>query len=69
MAKVTIAGVRVTMGWTQAELAKKLGVSRATVIKWETNKREMKPAYLYLFCQLTGFSEDDILLPKKSTMS
>jgi transcriptional regulator with XRE-family HTH domain len=44
-----------------------MGVSRQTVIDWENGKRDMRAPYLYLFCQITGFSEDDILLPIKST--
>ena len=67
MAKITIAAARVNTGLTQAQLADKMGVSRQSVIDWENGKREMRTPYLYLFCQLTGFSEDDILLPKKST--
>jgi len=67
MAKITLEAARVNTGLTQAELADKMGVSRSTVIDWESGKREMKTAYLYMFCRLTGFSEDDILLPIKST--
>jgi len=66
MAKVSIAGIRVTKGWTQKELAEKMGVSRETVINWETGKTEMKTPYLLLFSSITGFSVDDILLPEKS---
>lgn len=67
MAKITMEAARVNAGYTQAELADKMGVSRATVIDWENGKREIKTAYLFMFCRLTGFSEDDILLPIKST--
>ena len=67
MAKITMEAARVNAGLTQAELAEKMGVSRATVINWESGKSEIKTAYLYMFCGLTGFSEDDILLPVKST--
>ena len=67
MAKITMEAARVNAGYTQAELADKMGVSRATVIDWENGKREIKTAYLFMFCRLTGFSEDDILLPVKST--
>ena len=67
MAKITMEAARVNAGFTQATLADKMGVSRSTVIDWESGKREIKTAYLYMFCRLTGFSEDDILLPIKST--
>ena len=67
MAKITLEAARVNTGLTQAELAERMGVSRQTVLDWESGKREMKTAYLYMFCAITGFSEDDILLPVKST--
>ena len=67
MAKMTLEAARVNTGLTQADLAEKMGVSRQTVLDWESGKREMKTAYLYMFCGITGFSEDDILLPIKST--
>lgn len=65
--KIPMNAARVAAGLTQEELADKMGVSRSTVIDWESGKREIKTAYFYMFCRLTGFSEDDILLPKKST--
>lgn len=64
---ITLAAARVNSDLTQAELADRMGVSRATVNEWETGKREMKPAYLYMFCGITGISENDIILPTKST--
>lgn len=67
MAKVTLAAARVARGMTQAQLAERMGVSRQTVLEWENGKREMKTAYFYMFCGITGFAEDDILLPIKST--
>ena len=67
MAKIPINAARVAAGMTQEELAEKMGVSRQTIINWETGKQEMKTLYLYAFCHVTGFSEDDILLPKMST--
>ena len=67
MAKMTLAAARVNKGLTQEQLAKKMGVSRQSVIDWENGKRDMRTPYVYLFCQITGLSEDDILLPKKST--
>lgn len=67
MAKIPINAARVAAGLTQEQLADKMDVSRQTVIDWESGRREMKTAYLYLFCKVTGFTEDDILLPQKST--
>lgn len=66
-AKVSLAGARVSAGFTQEQLAEKMGVSRQTVIDWENGKREMRTAYFHLFCLVTKFSEDDIFLPVRST--
>lgn len=65
--QITLEAARVNAKLTQVELADKMGVSRQTVIDWESGKREMKTAYLYMFCGITGFSEDDIILPERST--
>ncbi|MDO4648985.1 MAG: helix-turn-helix transcriptional regulator [Eubacteriales bacterium] len=67
MAKIPVKAARVAAGLTQESLAEKLGVSRATIIALESGETEFKPLYLYAFCHVTGFSEDDILLPEKST--
>lgn len=67
MAKITMEAARVNAKLTQAELAEKMGVSRSTVIDWENGKREIRTAYLHLFCIVVGMSEDDILLPTITT--
>ena len=69
MAKIPFNAARVAAGLTQQELADKMGISRSTVNDWETGKREIRTAYLYLFCSITGFSEDDIILPNIATKS
>lgn len=69
MPKITLEAARVNTKLTQAELAEKMGVSRETVLSWETGRRKMRPAYLYMFCDITGFSEDDIILPEKSILT
>lgn len=67
MPKITLAAARISAGYTQEKLADKMGVSRASLQAWETGKTEMRPAYLYMFCGITGFTEDDLLLPETST--
>lgn len=66
MAMIPIQAARVARGWTQEQLAKEMGVSRETVVAWENGKRDMRPVYFHLFCKVTGFAEDDIILPVKS---
>lgn len=63
MKQIPMAAARIAKGLTQKELAEKMGVSRKTVLEWENGKRQIKTAYLYLFCKITGFAEEDILLP------
>ena len=67
MPRLTLEAARVNKGLTQKELAEKMSVSRETVIAWETGKRQMRPAYVYLFCNITGVGEDDIILPLITT--
>ena len=65
MAKMTMAAARKNKNLTQQEIADIMGVSRQSVMDWESGKKDMRPAYLMAFCQITGVSEDDILLPEK----
>ena len=65
MAKITLAAARVNAGYSQEQLAEKLGVARTTVANWESGKTELKVKQLCAFCELTGFQMDDILLPTK----
>ena len=67
MARISLKAARVAAGMTQKELAEKLGVSRESIVNWETGNTPMKIVYLYAFCHVTGFSEDDIILPEMST--
>ena len=63
MAKVTLAGARISAGYTQEELAKKLGVTRESVNKWESGKTRLTTTNLFAVCLVTGFNPADILLP------
>lgn len=65
MPKITLPAARKSAGYTQKELAEKLGISTKTLSKIEAGEEEVKPVYLYAFCEATGFSMDDLLLPKE----
>ena len=67
MLQIPLAAARVAKGWTQKELADKLGVSSQLVWEWENGKSPMKPVYLYAFCYISGFNTDSILLPEVSS--
>ena len=69
LARFTVAGARVNAGYTQAGLADKMGVSRATINAWENDRAEMKPHHVYAFCYVVGISKDDLILPARSTKS
>lgn len=66
MAKIPLKAARVAAGLTQGELAEKLGMNRTTIVKIENGDLAVRPVFLYAFCQVTGFKEDDILLPESS---
>ena len=67
MPKISLRAARINAGLTQDKLAEKLKVSSATVNAWECGRTEMKPHHVFAFCYATGVSEDDIILPVKST--
>ena len=67
MARITIAAARVTKGWTQQEMADKMGISRILLNNMENGKAEVKLPYLLAICYLTGFTPDDFILPDEST--
>lgn len=67
MKKISLAGARVSANLTQEELAEKLGVSRQSIIAWETGKTKIGTVQLIAFCTVTGFEKDDIFLPEKTT--
>lgn len=57
----TIASERTLIGLSQAELAEKLGVSRLTVIRWETGVIMPPVNSLMAMCDLFGCSVDYLL--------
>lgn len=69
MPRITLEAARINSKLTQAELANKMGVSRESIIAWESGKRKMRTPYVYLFCQITGFSANDIILPEESILT
>ena len=65
MARIPLKAARVANGWTQTELAKRLGVSRETVVKWEQDPEKMQPYHFYAFLHITGFDACDIFMPEE----
>lgn len=58
----TIRQLREEHGWTQLELAYKLGVTPTTVSNWERGKFEPGVSAFRQIAQLFGVSMDDIAL-------
>lgn len=67
MQKITIKAARVNSGRTQEQMSRELGVSLKYYNEIENGNIKIKPTILYAICHLTGFSEDEISLPEKST--
>lgn len=65
--KLTMKAIRVNSNLTQQELADAMGVSRASVIAWETGKTKISTVCLMAFCYVTGTRIDDVFLPGEST--
>lgn len=66
MRKLPLVAVRAAVGLTQAGLADKIGVSRELVNDWEAGRTPVKKPYLYAICYVTGFSDEEIILPEES---
>ena len=58
----TIRQLREERGWTQLELAYKLGVTPATVSNWERGVFDPKALQLRALARAFGVSMDDIAL-------
>lgn len=67
MRQLTVKAARVASGLKQSELAEKMGVSRISISNWENDKKAMTKSHLIAFCAVTGFNEDEIFLPTRST--
>lgn len=47
--------------WTQEELARRLGVERSAVAKWESGKSQPQAARLVALAEIFGCTVDEIL--------
>ena len=48
-------------GWSQEELASKLGVSRQAVSKWESGASDLSTTHLIVLSKLFGASTEELL--------
>ena len=68
MLGLRIALLRVEKGWSQAELAKRLGVSASSVGMYEQGRREPSLALLLCLAQVFGVTTDYLLTGKCNTL-
>ena len=58
--------LRVSRGWTQAQLGKRIGAAKSTVSGYENGDRQLTPALINALCDLFGCTAD-YLLGRSST--
>lgn len=70
MAKMTLKAARTNAGYNQMEAASLLGISRATLIKWEKGKTFPDAPAIEKICSVYHTHYDDIVfLPKDSLLA
>ncbi|MBQ7516621.1 MAG: helix-turn-helix transcriptional regulator [Schwartzia sp.] len=52
---------RIERDWTQETLAKRLGVERSTIAKWESGKIRPQAAHLIALAEVFGCTVDELL--------
>lgn len=67
--KITLAAARVNAGFTQEEVAIRMGLSKQTIVNWEKGRVIPKPAELQMLSRMYKIPLDNIFLPTKSTLS
>lgn len=61
--EMSLQALRVNANMTQQDVADRLGVSRLTVMKWESGKVEPKELVIYALAKLYNVELDDIKIP------
>ena len=61
--KIKLNALRVNAGLTQSEVAAKVGISKNTLIKWESYKSFPSVVQIMKLCDLYGCDVNDIFLP------
>jgi putative transcriptional regulator len=63
----TIRELRDAQGWSQAELAYRLGVSPSTIYNWESGRSEPRLAQFKELALMLGVRMEDIEIPETAT--
>ena len=64
--QISLAAARVNAGMTQEEVAKKMGISKNTVVNWEKGISEPTITQGLKLSELYGIPLDNIFLARKS---
>jgi DNA-binding transcriptional regulator YiaG len=62
--QISLAAARVNAGLTQDEVARKLKVTKQTIVNWEKGRKELKPAEFYMLSEIYKIPKNNIFLPK-----
>ena len=69
MLQISLAAARVNAEMTQDKVAKKMNVSKQTIINWEKGRVIPGVPEIAMLSQLYGIPQDNIFLPCYSTNS
>ena len=67
--QISLAAARVNAGMTQEEVAKKMGISKQTIINWEKGKNIPGIPEMEMMSKLYAMPQDYNFLPSYSTKS
>lgn len=67
--RISLAAARVNAGLTQEAAAKKIGVTKQTIINWEKGKIVPRIPEMEMLSRIYGIPQDYIFLPCYSTKS
>lgn len=62
--QISLAAARVNAGMTQEAVAKKMRISKNTVVNWEKGKTNLSMADLEMLSRIYDVPKDNIFLPQ-----
>lgn len=67
--QISLAAARVNAGMTQEDTARRMHVSKQTIVNWEKGKIIPKVPEIEMLARIYGIDQDNIFLPCYSTKS
>lgn len=67
MLQISLSAARVNAGMTQEEVAKKMGISKNTIVNWEKGKTNLSIADVEMLSNIYRIPKDNIFLPQNLT--